>query len=233
MDSELNVIICGINGRMGQAVRHELDNCHEFAFLGGVDAADSQACFEQMLKNASVVIDFSVKDASVQYAEACSKAGVPFLSGVTGLSGKQHEALKKISESIPVFWSPNMSPAVNLLSVISGYIAKKLPGFDVHIHEIHHKAKKDSPSGTALGIASSIERLSGRRPGISSARLGGITGIHEVVFGGPYETLEITHRAGARALFASGALTAAKWLVSKKAGYYTYADILDIKELGF
>ena len=233
MDGKLNVIICGIHGRMGQAVRRELDNFPEFVFLGGVDAADSQAFFERMLQNASIVIDFSVRDATVKYAEACSKAGIPFLSGVTGLSDKQHSELRKLSESIPVFWSPNMSLAVNLVSAISGYMAKKLPGFDVHIHEMHHKAKKDAPSGTALGIASSIEKLSSRRPSISSARLGGITGIHGIVFGGPYETVEITHRAGSRALFASGALLAAKWLVSKKAGYYTYADILDIKELGF
>lgn len=232
MDRNLRIAVCGMKGRMGRAVIAEIEKSDGLLFAGGADIGTSAESFAELLGNADAVIDFSAKDASPVYAEQCAKAGLPFLCGVTGLSPEQHNILKEAGNKIPVLWSPNMSLAVNLSMAVCAYMAKKLPGFDIHINEIHHTAKKDSPSGTALNYAAAIKKAADIMPSMTSIRIGGETGTHSVYFGGPYETLEITHRAGNRALFASGALFAVKWLAAQKPGFYKFADILNLSELG-
>ena len=153
------------------------------------------------------------------------------MSGVTGLDSDSFSVLRESGKKIPVLWSPNMSVAVNLSMAVCAYLAKKLPGFDISVSEIHHKAKKDSPSGTAINYAKAINAACGKMPAISSCRIGSETGTHTVYFGGPYEMLEITHRAGNRSLFASGAVCAAKWLAWQKPRYYSFADMLGVNEL--
>lgn len=217
---------------MGKAVSAQMtaDSC--FEFVGGVDFGDSDSAFFEVIKNADVVIDFSTPVSAVKFAHLCAMSKKPFISGVTGLTREQIESIKKESAIIPVFISSNMSPAVNLLAILSGYIAKKLPDFDVHITEIHHTAKKDKPSGTAKNFADIIEKFTGKEPEISSIRSGGVVGVHSVLYGGKYETIEITHRAGERTLFALGALNVASWLVNQKSGFYSFNDLFDLKELG-
>ena len=232
MDRNLRIAVCGMKGRMGRAVIAEIEKSDGLSFAGGTDIGTSAADFAALLDNADVVIDFSAKDASPVYAEQCSKAGLPFLCGVTGLSEQDLSVFRTAGSKIPVLWSPNMSIAVNLSMAVCAYIAKRLPGFDIHINEIHHTAKKDSPSGTALNYAAAIKKTTGIMPSMTSIRIGGETGTHSVYFGGSYETLEITHRAGNRALFASGAIFALKWLVAQKPGFYKFADILNLDELG-
>lgn len=233
MSENIKTAVCGSEGRMGRAVRAEIEKTSGFEFAGGVDAGDSPEKFADLLRSASLVIDFSFKDASPVFADACAVAGVPFLCGVTGLSPEQMDRLKAAGKKIPVLWSPNMSPAVNIMAAVSGYMARKLIGFDIHLHEMHHSAKKDAPSGTALNIARSIKQAAGKEPAVTSARIGGVAGVHSVCFGGPYETLELVHRAGSRSLFAAGALSAAKWLAGCKPGFYNYGDFLNLKELEF
>ncbi len=233
MSKNLKIVVCGSEGRMGRAVRAEIDKTQGFEFAGGVESGDSPERFAELLRDASLVIDFSFKDASPVFAESCAAAGIPFLCGVTGLSEEQMNRLKEAGTRIPVLWSPNMSPAVNIMTAVSGYIARKLPGFDIHIHEIHHTAKKDAPSGTALNIARHIKHETGKEPAMTSARIGGVTGVHSICFGGQYETLEFVHRAGSRPLFAAGALMAAEWLAGCAPGFYNYSDFLNLKELEF
>ncbi|GAB4028938.1 MAG: hypothetical protein Fur0012_02400 [Elusimicrobiota bacterium] len=152
----------------------------------------------------------------------CAINKIPAVVGVTGLSSAQKSRMEKISKKIPVFFSPNMSPAVNLTFIIAGLLAKNLD-FDIHLHETHHCAKKDAPSGTALRYAEFISKA-GKKVSITSARIGDITGEHELVYAGAGEKIVLKHSAFSRDIFADGAIKAGIWLVGKKPGLYSFAD---------
>lgn len=233
----LRVLVCGASGRMGRAVRRELEAAPAFAYAGGVDMRPSAGVegpgrLPELLKGADAVIDFSAPAAACAAAAACARAGKPFITGTTGFSAARLAALKKVARRIPVFCSPNMSPAVNLTFALAAAAAARLKGFDIYINEVHHKAKKDSPSGTALRYAKFVAAASGGvQPPISSARAGDIVGEHTVIYAGPHERVELTHRAHSRAVFAAGALRAAAWTCGRKPGFYDYSDLLDLKGL--
>ena len=233
----LRVLVCGATGRMGGAVRAEIGNSAAFSFAGGVDSktvvgVDSPAAFEILLASADVVVDFSAPEASCRYAAACAKARKPFVTGTTGFSARQSAALKAAARKTPVFSSPNMSPAVNLTFALSALAARRLTGFDIHISEAHHAAKKDAPSGTALRYADHIAAArGGARPPVTSVRAGDIVGDHTVLYAGPHERVEIAHKAHSRAVFAAGALKAAAWLAGRRPGFYDYFDLLDLKDI--
>jgi 4-hydroxy-tetrahydrodipicolinate reductase len=233
----LRVLVCGAAGRMGRAVRAEIESSGAFAFAGGVDAnpgpgTESPGAFQRLLGSADVALDFSSPAAACAYAAACARARKPFVTGTTGFSEKQLAALKAAGRRTPVFVSPNMSPAVNLTFALAALAARRLKGFDIHISEAHHTAKKDAPSGTALRYAGYIARArGGALPPITSARAGDIVGDHTVLYAGPHERVEIAHKAHSRAVFAAGALKAAAWLAGRKPGFYDYSDLLDLKDL--
>lgn len=220
---------------MGSAVRAEIGRGSAFSCAGGVDSrpgagVEPPAAFASLLASADAVVDFSSPGSACAYAALCAKAGKPFVTGVTGFSKKQLAALKALSRRIPVFVSPNMSPAVNLTFALAARAASRLKDFDIHISEAHHSAKKDAPSGTALRYAEHIAAARGGvMPPITSARAGDIVGDHTVLYAGPYERVELTHRAHSRAVFASGALRAAAWTAGRKPGYYDYFDLLELK----
>jgi 4-hydroxy-tetrahydrodipicolinate reductase len=173
-----------------------------------------------------------VPESACLYAAGCVRARKPFVTGTTGFSRGQLAALKTSAKKIPVFVSPNMSPAVNLTFAIAALAARRLTGFDVHISEAHHAAKRDAPSGTALRYAEYVALArGGARPPITSARAGDIVGDHTVLYAGPHERVELTHRAHSRALFAAGALKAAAWTAARKPGFYDYFDLLDLRGL--
>jgi 4-hydroxy-tetrahydrodipicolinate reductase len=231
----LKVLVCGASGRMGRAVLAEIEASGAFARAGGVDAGPGPGveppdAFPRLLALADAVVDFSAPGPSVAYAQACARARKPFVTGVTGYSPKQLAALKAAARRTAVFHSPNMSPAVNLTFALAALAARRLKDFDIHVHEAHHSAKKDAPSGTALRYA---ERLAAARggalPPITSVRAGDIVGDHTVLYAGPHERVEIAHRAHSRAVFAAGALKAAAWLAGRKPGFYDYSDLLDLK----
>lgn len=228
----LRVLITGAAGRMGRAVRSELGS--GFVYAGGVDSRPGpdirpSSGFPGLLAEADVVVDFSSPAAACGYAAACAKARKPFVTGVTGFSRKQLASLRAAARRAPVFFSPNMSPAVNLTFALAAAAASKLKNFDIHISEAHHSAKKDSPSGTALRYA---EHVAGARggalPPITSVRAGDIVGDHTVLFAGPHERIELTHRAHSRSVFAAGALRAAAWLAGRRPGFYNYFDLLGL-----
>ena len=232
----LRVLVCGAAGRMGRAVRAEIEASGAFAYAGGTGRSpgpevSAPASFAGLLAGADAVVDFSAPEAACAYAAACAKARKPFVTGTTGFSEKQLAALKAAGRRTAVFFSPNMSPAVNLTFALAALAAKKLKGFDIHISEAHHTAKKDAPSGTALRYAAHIALArGGELPPITSARAGDIVGDHTVLYAGPHERVELKHMAHSRAVFAAGALKAAAWTAGRRPGYYDYFDLLDLKK---
>ena len=232
----LKVVVLGAAGRMGAAVRAQLALSKDLSFFAGVDAKAGTDLklpseFPALMKTADLAVDFSAPAASLEFAGVCAQAHKPVVIGVTGFSASQITGLKAISRNTAVFLSPNMSPAVNLTIAVSALIAKKLPGFDRCIIETHHTAKKDAPSGTALKYAERMEKACGSKTPIASVRAGDIVGEHTVLYAGPHERVELTHRAHSRAVFAAGALRAALWLYAQKPGFYDYFDLLGLREL--
>ncbi len=195
---------------------------------------------------ADVLIDFSNPSALSRLLPYCIKRRIPAVICTTGYNDEQLEMIKDASGHIPLFKSANMSLGINLLSSLLKKAATVLgDNFDVEIVERHHKAKVDAPSGTALMLADSIasalprpseyvyERQSVRRPrnkneiGISAVRGGTIVGEHDVIFAGPDEVIEFSHKAYSREVFANGAITAAKFLAGiTEPGMYDMNDAL-------
>ena len=187
--------------------------------------------FEGEVGACQAVVDFSAPEATVRYAAACGRAKVPFISGTTGLSSGQRAQVVAAAKRIPVFLAPNFSRGVNLLMHLAAETARQLPGYDAAIIEIHHKTKKDAPSGTALRLAQAVmeARGTGERVPTVSLRLGGVVGDHELRFVGSFERLELIHRAESRDVFARGALEAALWSAKKKPGLYGMLDLMALR----
>jgi len=199
---------------------------------------------------AEVAIDFSQPEVVERTIDYCLKNGVALVSGTTGLSNGQRTQMKAASGKIPVLYATNMSVAMNVLFGLVGKVASTLGAdYDVEIVEQHHRFKKDAPSGSALTLAENIcqsmgfdfpEALVNGRSGkdalrqkgtigMHAVRAGDITGVHSVIFATPGETITLNHTANSRDTFAAGALRAAKWLVGKKPGFYSMADVLGQK----
>lgn len=238
MKSALKILVCGAAGRMGRAVRAEIEGSEAFAWAGGVDSRPGHGLagpgeFAGLLRGADAVVDFSSPAAACGFAAACAKERVPFVTGTTGFSKEQLAALKAAGRRTAVFVSPNMSPAVNLCFTLAAYAAGRLADFDAHVHELHHSAKKDAPSGTALRFAAAIAAArGGKTPPVTSVRAGDIVGDHTVLYAGPHERVEIKHMAHSRAVFAAGALRAAAWTAGRKPGFYDYFDLLGARKPG-
>lgn len=199
---------------------------------------------------AQVAIDFSQPEAMDATIDYCLEKNVALVSGTTGLSEKQREKLKSAARKIPVLYATNMSVGMNVLFWLVGKVASMLGAeYDIEIVEQHHRFKKDAPSGSALTLAENICKATGRdfpdslthgrsgtdalrkkdAVGMHAVRAGDITGIHSIIFGALGETITLNHTANSRDTFVRGALRAAEWLVSKKTGFYSMADVLGKK----
>jgi len=199
---------------------------------------------------ADVAIDFSQPAAADKTIDYCLEGGVALVLGTTGLSEKQREKIKIASAKIPVIYGTNMSVGMNVLFSLVGKLASTLGDeYDIEIIEQHHRFKKDAPSGSALTLAENICKATGKKfpdclihgrsgkealrekgtIGIHAVRAGDIVGIHSVIFSTLGETVSLSHTAHSRDTFALGALRAARWLVGKKPGLYSMADMLCIK----
>ena len=213
----------------------------------GVAITDS---LEQALASADVLIDFTWPEVTIGNAEVCARLGKAMVVGTTGLNPEQREVIKRVAESSPVVFAPNMSVGVNVCFKLLKDMAKTLgEGFDVEIVELHHNKKKDSPSGTAVRmgeiVADALDRnyndvanyhregMCGERSqeeiGMQTVRGGDIVGEHTVYFIGMGERIELTHRAMSRDMFARGAVRAAGWLAEKPVGLYDMQDVLGLK----
>jgi 4-hydroxy-tetrahydrodipicolinate reductase len=244
----LKVALCGGSGRMGLAIRAIAEReparfsivvllCHEQDAAGALAAAD-------------VIIDFSSAAATSPLLAACRTAGKPLVLGTTGHDAVQHAAIAEAAREIGVVFAANFSAGVNALFWLTREAARILgPAFDLEIVEMHHRLKKDAPSGTARRLAEILaaaraldyaqDTVHGRHGligergpqeiGIHAIRGGDIVGEHTVLFAGPGERLELTHRASSRETFAAGALRAADWLKGRPAGLYDMEDVLGLR----
>lgn len=181
------------------------------------------------LENADCLIEFTTPQATVNHVGAAVKSKKPMVIGTTGLSDEEKSKVKEASGSIPIVFSPNMSIGVNVLFKLVKEAAAKLDReYTVNITEAHHTHKKDAPSGTAKRIAEMIKEASGKEVSdIKSIREGEIVGDHKVIFDSHLDSLELSHSAKTRDIFAKGALEAAKWIVRKSPGLYTMQDVLN------
>jgi 4-hydroxy-tetrahydrodipicolinate reductase len=195
-----------------------------------------------------VLIDFSNPEGTSRYIEICRERKIAMIVGTTGLTPSQQAAVVDAAGVIPVIQSANMSIGVNVLLKVVGQVAKVLGAdFDIEVAEEHHRFKKDAPSGTALALAKAICKELGKDPGetmvygrggqcprkpgeigMHALRLGDTVGEHSVYYGNLGETITISHSAHTRDTFVHGALRAAKWIVGKKPGIYTMADVLGL-----
>lgn len=200
-------------------------------------------------KEADGILDFTVPAATIANVAIAAQRGLVHVIGTTGLSASDHAVIRSVTSQAIVVQSGNMSLGVNLLAALVKQVAKSLDeDFDIEILEMHHKAKIDAPSGTAylLGQAAAEGRgvnldqrsvrardgyTGARNPGdigFATLRGGTVTGDHSVIFAGPYERIELHHKAEDRMIFARGALKAAMWARDKKPGFYTMTDVLGI-----
>jgi 4-hydroxy-tetrahydrodipicolinate reductase len=243
----INVVITGARGRMGQTLIACASRFPEIQVAGKVDIGDS---LEQVIPNANVAIDFSFHNATLGVAELCARHKCPLVIGTTGHSDEGKTEILKAISNIPVVWASNYSTGVNMLFWLTRKAAQALgPGFDLEVVEMHHRMKKDAPSGTALTLAEILaavrnqqldEALRHGRHGIvgertsheigmHSIRGGDVVGDHTVIFATTGERLELTHKASSRETFANGALRAALWVVKQEPGLYNMQHVLGLE----
>ena len=197
-----------------------------------------------------VAVDFTTPESAADFADACARQGVPFVTGTTGFTPAQRERLDRAAARIPMVLSPNMSVGVHVMLEAASLLSRVLgPGWDAEVLELHHRLKKDAPSGTALRIAEVVAKARGQdagamrlvragqvgeRPsgeiGVQTLRGGDVVGEHTALFCGLGERLEITHRASSRETFARGAVRAAEWLRDRDPGLYDMQDVLGLRK---
>ncbi len=245
--STTRIIINGSRGQMGQALLRGAARNASLEVVATIDVGDSLSA---AIANADVVIDFSAHEASVGVAEVCAAAGKALVLGTTGHLPEEKRLLQSIIAPIPVVWSSNYSTGVNTLFWLTRRAAEILgPGFDLEVVEMHHRLKRDAPSGTAttlLEILGEVRRVelekelrhgrvgvpgprTSNEIGIHALRGGDVVGDHTVIFAGMGERVELSHKASSRSTFADGALRAAQWVVGRPAGRYDMQDVLGLR----
>ncbi|MEO7916586.1 MAG: 4-hydroxy-tetrahydrodipicolinate reductase [Dokdonella sp.] len=246
MTAPVAIAVFGAAGRMGRSIIRIAGERDDVVVAVQMDRSGSSTTEHAISSAFDVLIDFSGAAGFDQSLALALEHGAAFVSGSTGLSDDQHNALRNAAKKIPVLWSANFSIGVAVLRKLVGDAARMLAEFDCEIHETHHRDKKDSPSGTSLvlgrdvaearGIAfdehavmsrvsSHGARLTGEI-GFSASRGGDVVGEHVVQLIGQGERLELIHRASDRDIFARGAILAALWLAGKPAGVYSLSDTL-------
>ncbi len=222
---ELSIIVHGASGRMGREVLALVDSASDLDL-----AASLPGRWPEAPSARSVVVDFSLPAALPSLVERCRALRLPLVSGTTGLDEVQRAQLHDLAEVVPVLRAPNFSLGVALLKLALAELARRLPAnWDAAIVDLHHRHKRDAPSGTARALAHLIDQQ--RPPGsgatdIVSARLGEINGEHRLILAGASERIELLHHADHRRLFAEGALHAARWLVGRAPGWYEFEQTI-------
>ena len=241
------IIINGYKGRMGQALVNCAPQHRGLTLAAKVDAGDTLAA---VIGQGDVVIDFSSHAATVAVAALCAENGKALVIGTTGHTDTDTFEIRTAAKKIPIVWASNFSTGVNALFWLTRKAAEILgPDFDLEVVEMHHRLKKDAPSGTAKSLAEILadvrklhlkeaarhgrtgivgERTPGEI-GVHSIRGGDVVGDHTVIFANTGERVELTHKASSRDTFANGALRAAAWVVKQKPGIYDMQDVLGLK----
>ena len=254
---KINLGVTGCMGRMGQQIILSLKKNRNFKLTTLTENKIVNKKFngikpelntEEAFKKTDIIIDFTIPSCTLEMLKIASKLNKRVVIGTTGFNKKEESLIKKFSKKIPILKAGNMSLGVNLLIYLTEIASKSLnDDYLTKIFEVHHKHKKDYPSGTALmlgkGIANGknkdIYKLIGKKLlnrktfpygkkiNFNSIRKGEIIGEHEVKFSSGKEIITLNHEAFDRALYSDGALTAAKWLVNKKPGLYSMRDLLN------
>jgi 4-hydroxy-tetrahydrodipicolinate reductase len=241
----IRIIITGSKGRMGQALIACAARIPDLQIAGQIDVGDD---LSTVIDQGDVVIDFSFHDATLPVATLCADRKKALVIGTTGHSPEERSRITQHAARIPIVWASNYSTGVNTLFWLTRKAAEILgPGFDLEVVEMHHRMKKDAPSGTTLAeILADVRKLqledamrhgregiTGERThteiGMHSLRGGDVVGDHTVVFAANGERLELTHKAASRDTFAHGALRAAQWAVQQPPGLYSMQDVLGLK----
>ena len=253
----IKVVICGASGRMGQTLGRMVHEAPDMELVGGinlkpstffgaeiVEAKDADALLKRT--GADVVIDFTVASAVVENVRVAAQNNCALIVGTTGISPDQRAEMEKaILNHVPSVITTNFSIGVAIFQQLVRESARLLKDYDIEVIEAHHRNKLDAPSGTAKtlieiieGEAGSREKLYGREGmkkreneiGVHVIRGGDIVGDHKVMYSKNFETIELSHRAYDRSVFASGAVQAARWVVGKKPGIYGMSDVLGLKK---
>ncbi len=257
--NKIKLTITGCFGRMGQQLVKSSRSAKNFKLVSVTEDGPAnkkvfglrpQLNSVSAFKNANVIIDFTIPKCTLEVLKIASKLKKKVVIGTTGFSKKEENLIKKYSKKIPILKAGNMSLGINLLMYLTEIASKSLgDNFLSKVFEIHHKHKKDHPSGTALmlgkGIAAGKNRdfynlmgkkylnkkifPYGKKINFNSIRKGEIVGNHKVLFSSGKETVTLDHEAFDRTLYSEGAFTAAKWLISKKPGLYSMRDVLNFK----
>src|SRR6266853_512228 len=223
-EAPVRVLLIGAAGRMGKSVLDLAQSDREIEIAVQCDLGDS---IEPAMKHCDVAIDFSQADSIDEICRAASPHGKSLVIGTTGHSPQQRKTIEETAHSVPIVLASNFSVGVNVLFWLTQKAAELLGSdFNPEIVETHHKMKKDAPSGTAKTLAEILKAMRNSEIPIQSIREDDVVGEHSVVFGGPGERLELTHRAASREIFATGALRAAKWVVGKPPKLYSMHDVL-------
>lgn len=243
----IKLVINGSKGRMGQIIIALAKQDADFSIIGETDLGDD---IDTAAAKANVIVDFSLHNATLAAAQAAAKGKAALVIGTTGHSADEKKQVLGVTRNIPVVWAANYSTGVNTLFYITRKVAEILgPDFDQEIVEMHHRLKKDAPSGTAERLAQILAEVKqkqlkdlarhgragivGERTrdeiGIHAVRGGDVVGDHTVIFAAPGERVELAHKASSRETFARGSLRAAKWIVGKPAGLYDMQDVLGLK----
>ncbi len=256
---KINLAISGCLGRMGQQLIKSSKNNKNFklaaltenrAISKKIDGIKVDINTEQAFKKTDIIIDFTVPNCTLDILKIASKLKKRVVIGTTGFTQKEENIIKKFSKKIPILKAGNMSLGVNLLMYLTEIASKSLNDeYLSKVFEVHHKHKKDYPSGTALmlgkGIADGknknlynligkkfLNKKSfpyGKKINFNSIRKGEIIGEHEVTFSSGKEIIKLNHEAFDRALYSDGALTAAIWLINQKPGLYSMRDLLNFR----
>jgi 4-hydroxy-tetrahydrodipicolinate reductase len=252
----IKVVVAGALGRMGTTLSRMIAESDTLELVGGIDiragaqfgadvveSAGVDAFLEE--KRPDVLIDFTVATAAVENIRAAADHGVALVVGTTGFSDEQAAANRvAIDGRVPAVISSNYAIGVNVFWQLIREAAPLLAGYDIEVVEAHHRYKKDAPSGTARTILAVLDEALGEHEktygregmaerrgneiGVHAIRGGDIVGDHAVLFAGNYETITLSHRAYDRAVFATGALHAAEWVVGRPAGIHTFAEVLGL-----
>ena len=228
MKSPVRILLVGALGRMGRKVVDLARDDPKIEIAAQCDLGD---LIEPAMKNCDVVIDFSHADAITEICRTALEHHKSLVIGTTGHSPGQRRLIEHTARSLPIVFTSNFSIGVNALFWLTREAAELLSrDFNPEIVETHHQMKKDAPSGTAktlAGILKTARKMENEVP-IQSIREGEIVGEHTVIFSGPGERLELSHRAASREIFARGALRAAHWIIGKPAGLYSMQDVLGL-----
>lgn len=242
----ITIIVCGALGRMGSITVHKIEAAEDLSLAAAVDVASttphvltSLAAFQG---NADLIIDFSFHTAAPAIMDWAVAHNTAVIMCTTGHDEAEKAAIVAAAEKVPVFWSANMSLGIALLAELAKKAAAAFPDADIEIVETHHNRKADAPSGTALALGRAIQqvrpeavfhlgrsgmekRLTGEI-GFHAIRRGNIPGIHEIIISTDNQSISLKHEVYDRALFADGALSAARFLAGKPAGLYQMTDLI-------